>query len=68
MYMGSQFLFAHASPVEGIARIWDFGDTLTEFNASLTPEQADFFAMRADWAAVGHDLRVAMGKCKAEKK
>jgi hypothetical protein len=34
----------------------DFGDTLTEFNASLSDAQADKLAIRADWRAVGADL------------
>lgn len=58
--MGSRFLFAEASFFEGVGRILDFGGTLTEFNESQTPEQADYFAMRADWFLVGHDLRAAM--------
>ena len=58
--MGSKFLFADASFLEGVGRILDFGGTLTEHNESLTPEQADYFAMRADWWLVGHEIREAM--------
>ena len=53
------FLGARASIFEGAARILDFGDTLTEFNQSVSPEQADATAMRADWETVGADLRDA---------
>lgn len=58
--MGSRFLFAGPSFFEGVGRILDFGGTLTEYNESLTPQQADYFAMRADWALVGHDIRKAI--------
>lgn len=58
--MGNQFLFAEASPFEGAGRLFDFAGTLTEFNNSLTPEQAEYFAMLADWRAAGDDIRSAM--------
>ncbi len=51
------FLFARASFLEGMARLLDFGNTLTEYNESTSPEQADYFALRADWRAVGQDLQ-----------
>ena len=57
--MGSHFLFSDGSIIEGVARLWDFGDSLTEFNRALTPEQADFFAMMADWYPIGDDFRAA---------
>lgn len=53
----SSFLFARPSFWEGAARILDFGNTLTEYNQSLAPEQADYFALSADWKAVGRDIR-----------
>ena len=59
MRRGAMFLFARPSFLEGWARVFDVGDTLTEYNRSLTPEQADYLAMRADWMAVGDDLRAA---------
>lgn len=57
--MGPDFLFARPSFLSGFARAIDLGSTLTEFNHSVTPEQADAIAMRADWEAVGQDLREA---------
>ena len=57
--MGSKYssiLFASPSIVEVAARILDFGDTLTEYNRSPTPEEADANAIRADWNAVIDDL------------
>lgn len=54
------FLFARPSFLEGCGRVLDFGDTLTQFNTSLTPEQADAIALYLDWSAVGNDLRAAV--------
>jgi len=52
----SGFLYAEPSAVEGWARLIDFGDTLTEWNQSMTGEQADALALYADWRAVGFDF------------
>jgi hypothetical protein len=52
----TDFLFARPSFWEGAARIIDLGDTLTEYNSSLSGQQADRNALRADWRAIGHDL------------
>ena len=57
----STFLFARPSFVEGIARVLDMGDTLTEFNQSLHGSQADRIALASDWMAVGCDIRDAIG-------
>ena len=54
------FLFARPSFIEGFARVLDFGDTLTEFNQSVTGEQADLIALTMDWQALGFDLRDVM--------
>ncbi len=59
----TQFLFARPSFLEGIARLFDFGNTLQEYNCTLTGEQADRLAMKADWYAVGSDIRVVLRKC-----
>ncbi len=55
-----EILYATPSFTEGIGRILDFGNTLTEYNNSPSGEQADFLALRADWRAVAADLRTAM--------
>jgi hypothetical protein len=52
-------LFARPSFWEGAARLLDLGDTLTEYNQSITPEQADSLAFRADARAVAQDMRAA---------
>ena len=52
----TSFLFANPSFLEGIARVIDLGSTLDEYNRSLTPEQADYFAIRSDWELIGEDI------------
>ena len=56
------FLYARPSAIEGVARILDFGNTLTEYNRSLTPQQADFLALRADWRVAARDLGIALSE------
>jgi hypothetical protein len=55
----SLFLFAAPSFVEGMARIVDFGDTLTEANISANGDEADHAASWADWELITKDLRDA---------
>lgn len=62
----SNFLYADPSFTEGIARILDFGDTLTEYNRSTSAEQADAIAVAADWKAVIGDLAQAFAKVGAD--
>jgi hypothetical protein len=52
----STFLFATPTWSEGVGRLLDFGDTLTQYNESATPEQADYRAFEMDWRAVGGDI------------
>lgn len=52
----SGFLYAAPSTLEGVGRLIDFGNTLTEWNQSLSGEQADALALFADWRAVGADF------------
>lgn len=53
-------LYASPSFLEGVARILDFGNTLNEYNTSLTPQQADERALAADWYAIGEDMKMAV--------
>ena len=53
----SDILFARPSFVEGMARIMDFGNTLSEYNRSPDP---DAIAIAADWNAVAEDLYKAI--------
>ena len=62
----STFLFARPSFLEGLARALDIGATLDLYNASVTSKQADSLALRADWRAVGQDIRDAeLAECQA---
>ncbi|HEX9990764.1 MAG TPA: hypothetical protein VGE45_20090 [Chloroflexia bacterium] len=56
----SAILFAHPSFLSGLARALDIGGTLTEYNKSVSVHQADMLALRADWMAVGEDIRAAL--------
>jgi len=50
------FLFSKPSFIEGLARNLDIGSTLSEYNESITGEQADAIAIRNDWGAIGLDI------------
>lgn len=56
------FLFARPSFIEGVGRLMDFGNTLTEYNYSDGPSQADSAAMWADWLALAEDMKIAIGE------
>lgn len=56
----SDFLYARPSFLEGVARIFDFGGTLNEYNFSPTGQEADTAAIRSDWEAIGQDMRAAI--------
>ena len=58
----SYILFAQPSFLGGAASVLDFGDTLAEYNRSLTPEQADRIALRADARQVAADFYAAVGR------
>lgn len=63
----SYFLFARPSFCGGIAGLLDFGNTLSVYNVSPTPRQADYLALKSDWVAVGYDLRRAIKELDADK-
>jgi len=56
----SFFLFARPSFCAGLAALFDFGNTLSVYNESPTIRQADYFAIKSDWIAVGDDIRYAI--------
>lgn len=58
----STYLFAIPTWAEGAGRLVDFGDTLSEYNYSITPDTADAIAMAMDWRAVGVDIMTVMGE------
>ncbi len=57
-------LLARPSFLEGIARLFDFGNTLSQYYFNepdvLTPQEADALAIYSDWQAVGDDMREVM--------
>lgn len=64
--MGTDFLYARPSFLEGAARIADLGNALSVYNYSRSDSQADARALRADWIAVGNDLRAALKQLREE--
>jgi len=62
----SLLLCVRPSFLEGIARIFDVGNTLNEYNSCLTPEQADFLALYSDWRAIGLDYVCALEDAQKE--
>ncbi len=58
----ASFLFARPSFLEGVGRIVDFGNTLSQYNESQNGQQADALALYADWRAVGDSIRKATRK------
>lgn len=58
----STFLFALPSWQEGAGRLVDFGGSLTEYNITSAPGDADERALMQDWLAVGDFLRAALRK------
>lgn len=59
----SDFMFARPSFLEGMARIFDFGGTLNEYNYDQysTDAEADAAAIASDWDAIGQDMYDAIG-------
>ena len=53
----TDFLYASPSFLEGIARVFDLGGTLNEYNNSPTPRYADGYAIGMDWCVVGKDIQ-----------
>jgi hypothetical protein len=59
--MGTDFLYANPSFWGGMASVLDLGGTLVkEYNRSSTINEADFRALRSDWAISGLDLFTAI--------
>jgi hypothetical protein len=60
--MSRYFLFARPSFWSGMARVVDLGGTLNEYNYSISPRKADYYAIRSDWNVVGDDISEAVNK------
>ena len=68
MFEFTSILFARPSFIEGVSRCLDVGNTLTDYNASVSGQLADLRALTADWNAIGFDLRVAVERVQHGKK
>ncbi|MDP8929870.1 MAG: hypothetical protein M3O70_15200 [Actinomycetota bacterium] len=64
----STYFFALPTWMEGVGRLVDFADTLTQYNYAARPDVADALATRMDWHAVGDDLRTAVRQVSSEAK
>lgn len=60
MSENSTFLFANPSFFEGISRLFDFGNSLSEYNRSKSGSEADYRALKNDWSAIGNDIIISM--------
>ena len=49
-----------------MARVVDLGGTLNEYNYSISPRRADYYAIRSDWNVVGDDISEAVNKLEIE--
>ncbi len=43
-------------PIEAVARIMDFGNTLTKYPKLHSGRKTDMLALRLDWTMVGQDI------------
>ncbi len=68
---GRGLIYARPSFLEGMARIFDIGGTLNEYDFSRYRRErddsengakTDMEALRSDWQAVGDDMRSVMGR------
>lgn len=63
----SDFLFARPSFLGGVARILDLGGTIKIYNDSPSELIADIIALRADWKAVGNEIKIATAQYQSKK-
>ena len=59
-------LFATPNFIGGMSYVLDLGSTLTQYNVSASPKQADFGAVSSDWVVTGNDIRHAMSQLATE--
>ncbi len=56
----THYLYATPNFWGGAAHTLDLGSTLTVYNESLTEGEADYYALKSDWMAVGKDMHSAI--------
>lgn len=61
---GSRTTFLIPSPsfLEGVGRVFDFGDILNQYNRSTSAEEADRVALQMDLEAVADDLKTVIAR------
>lgn len=67
-YQFTTFMYAIPSFVEGIARLFDFAGSMTEYNTSPSPDDADRRALAADVMAIMADAARVTGSASIESK
>jgi hypothetical protein len=63
----SDFLAARPSFLQGLSAAIDIGGTLTEYNTSQTPQEADARAIASDWAITGRDIHIAIQRVRKQR-
>lgn len=61
------YLFSEPSFLTGIARIIDYKGSLSLYNASISPDEADYNALKSDWTVIGEDLKRAIDEYEQRK-
>lgn len=52
-------LFSLPGFLEGVGSVIDLSGMSERYNEDETPEEADAMSLRADWRAIGRDMRIA---------
>ena len=58
---GRGIIYARPSFLEGMARVFDIGGTLNEYDFGPGGAESDAEALRSDWEAIGDDWRAVIG-------
>lgn len=65
--MGTDFLYARPSFSGGMAAVLDLsGILVSEYNRSISPNMADYRALKSDWAITGIDFSKAIEQFKTD--
>jgi hypothetical protein len=58
--MVDYFLFTNPTLISEMGRVLDLGSTMNEYNSTLSPQDADYLAIKSDWEIVGADISEAI--------
>lgn len=53
--------------IDGVASLIDFSPNRFRYNYDIAPNEADINSLRADWFAIGDDLRKTIEKYEREQ-